>query len=106
MSNIEKMMENIFPIINVAGNVAGWLLICFSVLMLIFSLKKGLRKMFLELAVLSAGCANPMLIIPVMGKLMYMEPGVGEKLFSWKDMLLFGGGILILIIASNMKKDS
>lgn len=102
MSNIEKMMENISPIIN----VAGWVLICFSVLMLIFSLKKGLRKMFLELAVLSAGCAIPMLIIPVMGKLMYMEPGVGEKLFSWKDMLLFGGGILILIIASNMKKDS
>ncbi len=102
MSNIEKMMENIFPIIN----VAGWVLICFSVLMLIFSLKKGLRKMFLELAVLSAGCAIPMLIIPVMGKLMYMGPGVGEKLFSWKDMLLFGGGILILIIASNMKKDS
>lgn len=105
MSNIEKMMENISPIINVAGLV----LICFSVLMLIFSLKKGwrsLRKMFLELAVLSAGCAIPMLIIRVMGKLMYMEPGVGEKLFSWKDMLLFGGGILILIIASNMKKDS
>lgn len=102
MSNIEKMMENISPIIN----VAGWLLICFSVLMLIFSLKKGLRKMFLELAVLSASCAIPMLIIRVMGKLMYMEPGVGEKLFSWKDMLLFGGGILILIIASNMKKDS
>ena len=105
MSNIEKMMENIFPIIN----VAGWLLICFSVLMLIFSLKKGLRslrKMFLELAVLSASCAIPMLIIRVMGKLMYMELGVGEKLFSWKDMLLFGGGILILIIASNMKKDS
>lgn len=102
MSNIEKMMENISPIIN----VVGWVLICFSVLMLIFSLKKGLRKMFLELAVLSAGCAIPMLIIPVMGKLMYMEPGVGEKLFSWKDMLLFGGGILILIIASNMKKDS
>ncbi len=105
MSNIEKMMENISPIINVAGLV----LICFSVLMLIFSLKKGwrsLRKMFLELAVLSASCAIPMLIIRVMGKLMYMEPGVGEKLFSWKDMLLFGGGILILIIASNMKKDS
>ena len=105
MSNIEKMMENISPIIN----VAGWLLICLSVLMLIFSLKKGLRslrKMFLELAVLSASCAIPMLIIRVMGKLMYMEPGVGEKLFSWKDMLLFGGGILILIIASNMKKDS
>lgn len=105
MSNIEKMMENISPIINVAGG----LLICFSVLMLIFSLKKGLRslrKMFLELAVLSASCAIPMLIIRVMGKLMYMEPGVGEKLFSWKDMLLFGGGILILIIASNMKKDS
>ena len=105
MSNIEKMMENISPIIN----VAGWLLIWFSVLMLIFSLKKGLRslrKMFLELAVLSASCAIPMLIIRVMGKLMYMEPGVGEKLFSWKDMLLFGGGILILIIASNMKKDS
>jgi len=102
MSNIEKMMENISPVIN----VVGWVLICFSVLMLIFSLKKGLRKMFLELAVLSAGCAIPMLIIPVMGKLMYMEPGVGEKLFSWKDMLLFGGGILILIIASNMKKDS
>lgn len=102
MSNIEKMMENISPIIN----VVGWVLICFSVLMLIFYLKKGLRKMFLELAVLSAGCAIPMLIIPVMGKLMYMEPGVGEKLFSWKDMLLFGGGILILIIASNMKKDS
>lgn len=96
------MMENISPIIN----VAGWVLICFSVLMLIFSQKKGLRKMFLELAVLSAGCAIPMLIIPVMGKLMYMEPGVGEKLFSWKDMLLFGGGILILIITSNMKKDS
>lgn len=105
MSNIEKMMENISPIINVAGLV----LICFSVLMLIFSLKKGwrsLREMFLELAVLSASCAIPMLIIRVMGKLMYMEPGVGEKLFSWKDMLLFGGGILILIIASNMKKDS
>ena len=105
MSKIEKMMENISPIINVAGLV----LICFSVLMLIFSLKKGwrrLRKMFLELAVLSASCAIPMLIIRVMGKLMYMEPGVGEKLFSWKDMLLFGGGILILIIASNMKKDS
>lgn len=105
MSNIEKMMENISPIIN----VAGWLLICFSVLMLIFSLKKGLRslrKMFLELAVLSASCAIPMLIIRVMEKLMYMEPGVGEKLFSWKDMLLFGGGILNLIIASNMKKDS
>ena len=102
MSNIEKMMENISPIIN----VVGWVLICFSVLMLIFYLKKGLRKMFLELAVLSAGCAIPMLIIPVMGKLMYMEPGVGEKLFSWKDMLLFGGGILIFIIASNMKKDS
>ena len=105
MSNIEKMMENISPIINVAGLV----LICFSVLMLIFSLKKGwrsLRKMFLELAVLSASCAIPMLIIRVMGKLMYMEPGVGEKLFSWKDMLLFGGGILILIISSNMKKDS
>ena len=105
MSNIEKMMENISPIIN----VAGWVLICLSVLMLIFSLKKGLRslrKMFLELAVLSASCAIPMLIIRVMGKLMYMEPGVGEKLFSWKDMLLFGGGILILIIASNMKKDS
>lgn len=105
MSNIEKMMENISPIIN----VAGWVLICFSVLMLIFSLKKGLRslrKMFLELAVLSASCAIPMLIIRVMWKLMYMEPGVGEKLFSWKDMLLFGGGILILIIASNMKKDS
>lgn len=105
MSNIEKMMENISPIINVAGLV----LICFSVLMLIFSLKKGLRslrKMFLELAVLSASCAIPMLIIRVMRKLMYMEPGVGEKLFSWKDMLLFGGGILILIIASNMKKDS
>ena len=102
MSDIEKMMENISPVIN----VVGWVLICFSVLMLIFSLKKGLRKMFLELAVLSAGCAIPMLIIPVMGKLMYMEPGVGEKLFSWKDMLLFGGGILILIIASNMKKDS
>lgn len=42
MSNIEKMMENISPIIN----VAGWLLICFSVLMLIFSLKKGLRRQY------------------------------------------------------------
>lgn len=29
-----------------------------------------------------------------------------RKIVFLKDMLLFGGGILILIIASNMKKDS
>lgn len=103
MSNIEKAMENIFPVIN----VIGWVLICFSILMLILSLKKALRKMFLELAVLSAGCAIPILLISVFQKLMYMEPPlVEEKLFSWTDVLFFVVGILIFIIASKRKKDS
>lgn len=102
MSNIEKMLENIFPITNVIGRV----LIYVSILMIILSLIKEMRKMFLELAGLSALCAITMLIIPVMGKLMYMKPVVGEKLFSWKDMLLFGGGILILVITSKRVKES
>ena len=99
MSNIEKMMENILPITKVIGSG----LICFSSLMLILSLilslKKKTRKIFLETAGLSVFCG-------MIGKLMYMEPRVGEELVPWKDMLLLVIGILILVIISERLKEN
>ena len=102
MSNIEKMMENILPITKVIGSG----LICFSSLMLILSLilslKKKTRKIFLETAGLSVFCGITIFIVPMIGKLMYMEPRVGEELVPWKDMLLLVIGILILVIISDI----
>lgn len=110
MSNIEKMMENILPITKVIGSG----LICFSSLMLtlslilslILSLKKKTRKIFLETAGLSVFCGITIFIVPMIGKLMYMEPRVGEELVPWKDMLLLVIGILILVIISERLKEN
>ena len=106
MSNIEKMMINILPITKVIGSG----LICFSSLMLMLSLilsqKKKTRKIFLETAGLSVLCGITIFIVPMIGKLMYMEPRVGEGLVPWKDMLLLVIGILILVIISERLKEN
>ena len=97
MSNIEKMMENILPITKVIGSG----LICFSSLMLILSLILSLKKKGL-----SVFCGITIFIVPMIGKLMYMEPRVGEELVPWKDMLLLVMGILILVIISERLKEN
>lgn len=102
MSNIEKMMENILPITKVIGSG----LICFSSLMLILSLIKKTRKIFLKTAGLSVLCGITIFIVSMIGKLMYMEPRVGEGLVPWKDMLLLVIGILILVIISERLKEN
>lgn len=102
MSNIEKMMENILPITKVIGSG----LICFSSLMLILSLIKKTRKIFLKTAGLSVLCGITIFIVPMIGKLMYMEPRVGGELVPWKDMLLLVIGILILVIISERLKEN
>jgi asparagine N-glycosylation enzyme membrane subunit Stt3 len=94
MSNIEKIMENILPITRVIGSG----LICFSSLMLILSLIKKTRKIFLKTAGLSVLCGITIFIVPMIGKLMYLVP--------WKDMLLLVIGILILVIISERLKEN
>ena len=38
---------------------------------------------------IAKGLGITIFIVPMIGKLMYMEPRVGEELVPWKDMLLF-----------------
>lgn len=68
--------------------------------------KKKTRKIFLETAGLSVFCGITIFIVPMIGKLMYMESRVGEELVPWKDMLLLVMGILILVIISERLKEN
>ena len=70
----------------------------FSSLMLILSLIKKTRKIFLKTAGLSVLCGITIFIVPMIGKLMYLVP--------WKDMLLLVIGILILVIISERLKEN
>lgn len=70
-----------------------------------FSKKKDEKDIFRDGGIICF-CGITIFIVPMIGKLMYMEPRVGEGLVSWKDMLLLVMGILILVIISERLKEN